>query len=69
MFVHRKDYYRSAEESDDDAQGQATIIVAKQRNGPIGDIELSWLREFTRFEDLAAARFNEFDEMQPAEFG
>lgn len=67
MFVHRKDYYSS---SDDDStnQGEALIIVGKQRNGPTDDVELSWLREYTRFEDRAAERFSEFDQFEPASF-
>ena len=69
MFVHRKDYFKTADEIDEDSQGKALIIVAKQRNGPVGDIDLSWLRDFTRFEDLAEERFNEFDNMQAVEFG
>ena len=37
------------------------MIVAKQRNGPIGDIELVWRKEYTRFEDKAPERLEEFD--------
>ncbi len=50
MFVHREEYYQRGEEREQLA-GQAEIIVAKQRNGPIGDIELVWRKDFTRFED------------------
>lgn len=60
MFVHREEYYRRGEEREQFA-GQAEIIVAKQRNGPIGDIELVWRNEFTRFEDKAPERLEEFD--------
>ena len=67
MFVHRKDYYASADD-DSDNKGEALIIVGKQRNGPTDDVELSWLREFTRFEDRAAERFTEFDKFEPATF-
>lgn len=69
MFVHREEYFKRGEEADDDLKGQALIIVAKQRNGPTDDVELTWIREFTRFEDRAAERFNEFDEFQPEPFG
>ncbi len=68
MFVHRKDYYKSADDDGEDHTGEAMIIVAKQRNGPTGDVDLTWLREFTRFEDRAPERFNEFDQRQPAPF-
>ncbi len=62
MFVHRKDYFKSAEELEESDTGKALIIIAKQRNGPTDDIEVAWLREFTRFEDLAPERFSEFDQ-------
>jgi replicative DNA helicase len=61
MFVHREEYYLRG---DDQAQcaGQAEIIISKQRNGPIGDVEMTWEAEYTRFSDRAAERHNEFDE-------
>ena len=65
MFVHREEYFRRGDERDQFA-GEAEIIVAKQRNGPIGDIELVWRREFTRFEDKAPERLEEFDEYAEA---
>ena len=61
MFVHREEYYRSGEEQEQFA-GQAEVIIAKQRNGPTGEIELVWQKEFTRFEDKAPDRFGEFDQ-------
>lgn len=60
MFVHREEYYLRGEAKEAVA-GQAQIIVEKQRNGPTGEVELSWLKDFTRFEDRAPERFNEFD--------
>lgn len=68
MFVHRKDYYKSADDEDGGNEGEALIIVSKQRNGPTGDVELTWLREFTRFEDRAGERFSEFDQYESAPF-
>ena len=61
MFVHREEYYHRG---DDRAQfaGQAEVIIAKQRNGPIGDVELTWEADFTRFSDRAAERHSEFDD-------
>lgn len=61
MFVHREEYYHRG---DDRAQfaGQAEIIISKQRNGPIGDVELTWEADFTRFSDRAPDRHSEFDE-------
>ena len=52
MFVHREEYYHRG---DDRAQyaGQAEIIISKQRNGPIGDVELTWEADYTRFSAIA----------------
>ena len=44
-------------EEDDDARaekaGEAELIIAKQRNGPVGEVPLTFLKEFTRFENRA----------------
>ena len=61
MFVHREEYYHRGEDRQQYA-GQAEIIIAKQRNGPIGDVELTWEADFTRFSDRAADRHSEFDD-------
>jgi replicative DNA helicase len=46
LFVYREEYYKP----DDPAlKGKATIIIAKQRNGPTGDVTLTFLRECTKF--------------------
>lgn len=68
MFVHREEYYRRGEEQEEVA-GQAEIIIAKQRNGPVGEVELVWRKEFTRFEDRAPERLQVFDDYneQPSE--
>ncbi len=68
MFVHRADYYKSGDESDEENRGKASIIIAKQRNGPIGDIDLVWRHEYTRFEDKAPDHYSEFDQRQPGGF-
>jgi replicative DNA helicase len=46
-FIYREEQYNRTEEN----AGYADIIVAKQRNGPTGDLKLAFLKEFTRFED------------------
>ncbi len=46
-FLYREEYYNDGT----DKRGVAEVIVAKQRNGPIGNIELTFLKEFTRFEN------------------
>ncbi|HUK42341.1 MAG TPA: replicative DNA helicase, partial [Candidatus Acidoferrales bacterium] len=55
-FIYREAAYNP--KSDDNT---ATITIAKQRNGPIGDLNLTFLREFTRFEDYTG-RDEEFYE-------
>ncbi len=60
MFVHREEYYLRGEAREEVA-GQAQIMLEKQRNGPTGEIELTWIKEFTRFEDRAPDRHQEFD--------
>lgn len=48
MFIYRDDYYNHDTEKKDVAE----IIIAKQRNGPIGTIELAWLPMYTKFANL-----------------
>ncbi|WP_026514365.1 replicative DNA helicase [Butyrivibrio sp. LB2008] len=48
MFIYRDDYYNK----DTEKKGVADIIIAKQRNGPIGTVDLLWLPEFTKFANL-----------------
>lgn len=48
MFIYRDDYYNK----DSDNKGIAEIIIAKQRNGPIGTVNLAWLPDYTKFENL-----------------
>jgi len=49
----REEYYADSDEEKQEAEGKATLIIAKQRNGPVGDVPLTFLKEFTRFEDRA----------------
>lgn len=49
----RQEYYADTEEERDETEGKADLIIAKQRNGPTGDIPLTFRKEFTRFEDRA----------------
>ncbi len=50
-FIHRESYYNRDKEEDPD-RNKAEIIIAKQRNGPTGTVNLAFLSQFTRFEDL-----------------
>lgn len=49
MFLYRDDYYNK----DTDIPNIAEVIIAKQRNGPIGTVQLLWQPEFTKFVNLA----------------
>ena len=61
MFVHREEYYQSNDEDRERVKGQAEIIIAKQRNGPIGDIKLLWQHDYTRFVNLEHRPYDEFE--------
>lgn len=49
-FVFREEYYKPDRE---DLRGEAELIVAKQRNGPVGRVKLVFLSQFTKFENRA----------------
>ena len=46
LFLFREEMYKK---DDPDLRGRAELIVAKQRNGPTGEVDLVFIREFTRF--------------------
>ena len=48
MFLYRDDYYKK----DSEMKGTCEIIIAKQRNGPIGTVELVWLPRYTQFVNM-----------------
>ncbi len=48
MFIYRDDYYNK----DTDTPNQAEINIAKQRNGPIGVVNLAWIPNYTKFANL-----------------
>jgi len=50
MFIFREEVYK---QDDPELQGRAEIIIAKQRNGPIGRVKMAFLKHCTRFESLA----------------
>ena len=49
MFIYREDRYKGPEDED---TGEAEIIIAKQRNGPVGTVKLAFISDYTRFENL-----------------
>ncbi|HET7694227.1 MAG TPA: replicative DNA helicase [Vicinamibacterales bacterium] len=54
MFIYREEQYRNADGTpNQEAEGIAEIIIGKQRNGPIGTAKLAFIKEHTRFENLA----------------
>ena len=59
LFIYREEVYKPDRE---DLHGLANLIVAKQRNGPTGTVDLAWLSKYTRFENRA----EDYGEEQPA---
>jgi replicative DNA helicase len=51
LFIHREDRY----DPDSPNKGMAEIIIGKQRNGPIGSVTLTFLGQYTKFENFAPA--------------
>lgn len=52
-FIYREEVYEEDKNKKKEVEGKAKIIIAKQRNGPTGEFELAFLKEYTRFENLA----------------
>jgi len=55
LFIYRQEVY----EPDTPRRGVADIIIGKQRNGPVGEFHLTFLGEFTKFENLVAEAYGE----------
>ncbi len=47
-FIYRDEVYNASDEN----RGMAELIIGKQRNGPTGSVQLAFLKEFTRFENM-----------------
>ena len=56
LLLLREEYYNPTDEN----RGIAELIIAKQRNGPVGALKLAFINEFTRFENLARKEEAEF---------
>ena len=63
MFIYREELY---DKNNDDVKGKAEVIVEKQRNGPTGTITLTFLAEYTRFENYTERNDVTFDEADEA---
>ena len=55
IFIYREEVY----DPETPRKGVADIIIGKQRNGPIGEFHLTFLGEFTKFENLVAEAYGE----------
>jgi replicative DNA helicase len=60
MFIHRPEYYKKNPTPEE--EGLAEIIIAKQRNGPTGVVNLAFIKDITRFENLAKGDYQEVEE-------
>ncbi len=56
MFIYRDDYYNK----DSKEPGVAEIVIAKQRNGPVGTVKLTFLKPLTKFDNLAPGSSSEY---------
>ena len=61
-LIWREEYYEHDEEAKREVEGEAELIIAKQKDGPVGEIKLTFLKEFTRFENRTAAMYSNDEE-------
>jgi len=55
-LLWREEYYADDDEEKKEIEGKAELVIAKQRNGPVGGVPLTFLKHITRFEDRAPER-------------
>ncbi len=60
LFIHRPEKYGLTKDDGSSAEGIAEIIIGKQRNGPVGEVELAFINQYARFENLALPVFDEY---------
>jgi len=58
-LLWREEYYADDDEEKKEGEGRAELIIAKQRNGPVGTVPLTFIKQITRFEDRAPERGDE----------
>ena len=58
LFIYREEIYKKIPEN----EGKAVVIIGKQRNGPVGERELAFIKEYTRFENLARPAMSPLDD-------
>ncbi len=63
IFIYRPELYQKKTED----EGIAEIIIGKQRNGPTGTVKLAFMKEYTRFENLARTRGEPFEAFREPE--
>jgi replicative DNA helicase len=64
IFIFREDMYSADGEPKPENAGTAEIIIGKQRNGPTGTVRLAFLKQYTRFENLARRSGRERDDFE-----
>jgi replicative DNA helicase len=62
-FLYRPEYYGiTADEEGTPTEGVGEVIIGKQRNGPVGDVKLHFVKEYARFENMTSYENSGFDE-------
>jgi replicative DNA helicase len=56
VFIFREEMYATDGEHNPETEGTAELIIGKQRNGPTGTVRIAFLKQYTRFENLAHGR-------------
>jgi replicative DNA helicase len=57
-LIYRQEYYEKDAEAKKEVEGEAELIIAKHKDGPVGTIPLTFLKEFTRFESPARPMYS-----------
>lgn len=60
IFVHRENYYKDKDDDESAEDNSGELIVAKQRNGPVGLVNVEWQKEFARYANVEGTSVVEF---------